>query len=80
MPQIQIEIIRKDADAEELLPPKLSFHKLSMKEFAAVIIDRTVSITESYPELPVEYVTDIILKGIKDELRLTPNIEVIIDI
>ena len=62
------------------LPPVLSYHKLSLSEFATVIIERTADIVAANPDVPVELISAIIMDGIKDELRRTPNIEVIQDV
>jgi urease gamma subunit len=63
-----------------VLPPKLEYHKLYLSEFADVLMERTADLLLSYPELPVDLIKALVLEGVREEIQMTPNIEVIIDV
>ena len=63
-----------------VLPPKLEYHKLYLSEFADVLMERTAELLIAYPDLPVELIKALVLEGVKEEIQMTPNIEVVIDV
>jgi hypothetical protein len=43
-------------------------------------MERTADLLLSYPELPVDLIKALVLEGVREEIQMTPNIEVIIDV
>lgn len=80
MPKLMVEISNRAHVRKNLLPPRLTHQKLSLTEFAHVLIERTLQVNTEFPNLPLSLVKDIIFAGMREEFEENPNIEVIFDV
>ena len=79
MPKYEITVTKKGDPVQEL-PPVLKYHRLHLMEFVNAVITRTAEVVSSNPDVPLELIEAIVLDGVREELKLTPNIEVVIDV